>query len=58
MNRQANLTIEDITIKNMWGTTSGKGDPQAGTLVCSAEDVCFFLPHLFTHVYLIVRKQY
>lgn len=36
---QANLTISDITIKNMYGTTSGKEDPKAGTLVCSAPDV-------------------
>jgi hypothetical protein len=36
---QANLTISDITIKNMYGTTSGKEDPEAGTLVCSAPDV-------------------
>jgi galacturan 1,4-alpha-galacturonidase len=33
------LTISDITIKNMYGTTSGKEDPEAGTLVCSAPDV-------------------
>ncbi|KAG9257616.1 exopolygalacturonase [Emericellopsis atlantica] len=36
----ANLTIEDITMKNMWGTTSGAYDPRAGTLVCSADDRC------------------
>lgn len=36
---KANLTISDITIKNMFGTTSEKTDPQAGTLVCSAPDV-------------------
>ncbi|RYN96331.1 putative exopolygalacturonase X [Alternaria tenuissima] len=36
----ANLTISDITIKNMYGTTSGKEDPEAGTLVCSAPDRC------------------
>ncbi|PSN73831.1 exopolygalacturonase [Corynespora cassiicola Philippines] len=36
----ANLTIEDITIKNMYGTTSEKEDPLAGTLVCSAPDRC------------------
>ncbi|RSL94785.1 hypothetical protein CEP52_012437 [Fusarium oligoseptatum] len=36
----ANLTIEDITMKNMWGTTSKKYDPRAGTLVCSAPDRC------------------
>ncbi|KAK7425703.1 hypothetical protein QQZ08_007802 [Neonectria magnoliae] len=35
----ANLTIEDVTMKNMWGTTSKKYDPRAGTLVCSALDV-------------------
>jgi len=39
MRGQANLTIEDVTIRNMWGSTSGKGDPLAGTLVCSADDV-------------------
>ncbi|KAF2187158.1 glycoside hydrolase family 28 protein [Zopfia rhizophila CBS 207.26] len=36
----ANLTIEDITIKNMYGSASAKLDPQAGTLVCSASDRC------------------
>ncbi|KAB2104839.1 Exopolygalacturonase [Alternaria gaisen] len=37
---QANLTISDVTIKNMYGTTSGKENPEAGTLVCSAPDRC------------------
>ncbi|KAM0431380.1 hypothetical protein ACHAPT_005357 [Fusarium lateritium] len=36
----ANLTIEDITLRNMWGTTSKKFDPRAGSLVCSAPDRC------------------
>ncbi|KAI8292295.1 Exopolygalacturonase [Colletotrichum sp. SAR11_57] len=36
----ANLTITDITLKNIYGTTSAKLDPQAGTLVCSASDRC------------------
>ncbi|KAK2040889.1 exopolygalacturonase [Colletotrichum somersetense] len=36
----ANLTISDITLKNMYGTTSEKFDPQAGTLVCSDPDRC------------------
>lgn len=36
----ANLTIEDVTIRNMWGTTSRNSDPEAGTLVCSAPDRC------------------
>ncbi|KAK6209991.1 cytochrome P450 [Colletotrichum tabaci] len=36
----ANLTISDITLKNIYGTTSKKLDPQAGTLVCSAPDRC------------------
>ncbi|KAH6644374.1 exopolygalacturonase [Boeremia exigua] len=36
----ANLTIEDILIKNMYGTTSKSRDPQAGTLICSAPDRC------------------
>lgn len=36
---QANLTITDVTLKNIYGTTSAKLDPQAGTLVCSAADV-------------------
>lgn len=35
----ANLTIEDITIKNMWGTTGLSTDPEAGTLICRAPDV-------------------
>ncbi|CAH0050681.1 unnamed protein product [Clonostachys solani] len=36
----ANLTIDDITMKNFWGVTSSKYDPEAGTLVCSAADRC------------------
>ncbi|KAI6092542.1 glycoside hydrolase family 28 protein [Hypoxylon rubiginosum] len=36
----ANLTIEDITMKNIYGTTSADNDPEAGTLVCSAPDRC------------------
>lgn len=35
----ANLTISDVTIKHMTGTTSELDDPEAGTLVCSAPDV-------------------
>lgn len=37
-------------MKNMWGTTSEKEDPRAGTLVCSADDVsglsAIAYPHL------------
>ncbi|KAI1768985.1 glycoside hydrolase family 28 protein [Hypoxylon sp. FL1150] len=36
----ANLTIEDVTMKNIYGTTSAENDPEAGTLVCSAPDRC------------------
>ncbi|KAI1417486.1 glycoside hydrolase family 28 protein [Hypoxylon sp. FL1857] len=36
----ANLIIEDVTMKNIYGTTSAKLDPEAGTLVCSAPDRC------------------
>uniref|UniRef100_A0A4E9EMT8 galacturonan 1,4-alpha-galacturonidase n=1 Tax=Gibberella zeae TaxID=5518 RepID=A0A4E9EMT8_GIBZA len=36
----ANLTIEDITMKNFWGTVPKKFDPRAGSLVCSAPDRC------------------
>ncbi|ORY61546.1 pectin lyase fold/virulence factor [Pseudomassariella vexata] len=36
----ANLTIKDITMKNMDGVTSAKLDPKAGSMVCSAEDRC------------------
>ncbi|KAI9150030.1 exopolygalacturonase [Paramyrothecium foliicola] len=36
----ANLTIEDVTMKNIWGTVSKKYDPRAGSLVCSAPDRC------------------
>ncbi|KAI3393570.1 hypothetical protein diail_3919 [Diaporthe ilicicola] len=36
----ANLTISDITMRNFWGTTSEKLDPEAGSLVCSAADRC------------------
>ncbi|KAF5020078.1 hypothetical protein F66182_7920 [Fusarium sp. NRRL 66182] len=36
----ANLTIEDITMRNFWGTVSKKFDPRAGSLVCSAPDRC------------------
>ncbi|KAK7750781.1 hypothetical protein SLS62_007333 [Diatrype stigma] len=34
----ANLTIEDITMRNFDGVVSTKLDPQAGSLVCSAPD--------------------
>ncbi|KAI0007842.1 glycoside hydrolase family 28 protein [Xylariaceae sp. FL0662B] len=36
----SNLTIEDISMKNLYGITSENLDPQAGTLVCSAPDRC------------------
>ncbi|KEY72818.1 hypothetical protein S7711_04407 [Stachybotrys chartarum IBT 7711] len=36
----ANLTIEDITMRNFWGQASARNDPEAGTLVCSARDRC------------------
>ncbi|EXF86499.1 exopolygalacturonase [Colletotrichum fioriniae PJ7] len=36
----ANLTISDITLKNIYGVVSTKLDPQAGSLVCSAADRC------------------
>lgn len=34
------LTITNIFIRNMWGTTSTKYDPQVALLLCSSEDVC------------------
>lgn len=43
----SNMTIEDVTFKNMWGTTSKKYDPKVATLVCSSPDVsskAFFFP--------------
>jgi hypothetical protein len=43
--QKANLTIEDITMKNFWGTVSKKYDPRAGTLVCSAPNVRLRIPH-------------
>ncbi|KAJ0304852.1 hypothetical protein COL516b_005628 [Colletotrichum fioriniae] len=36
----ANLTISDITLKNIYGVVSTKLDPQTGSLVCSAADRC------------------
>lgn len=37
---KAKLTIEDITIKNLFDTTYEALDPQAGTLICNAPDRC------------------
>ena len=37
---QSNLTISDIHISNMYGTTSSARDPNIGTIVCSSPDVC------------------
>ncbi|OQE25782.1 hypothetical protein PENFLA_c008G02271 [Penicillium flavigenum] len=34
------LAIEDIVFKNFKGVTSGKRDPDVGTIVCSSPDVC------------------
>jgi galacturan 1,4-alpha-galacturonidase len=36
----SNLTISDITISNVRGTTSTKYEPISGYVVCSSEDVC------------------
>ncbi|KAI9372297.1 pectin lyase fold/virulence factor [Aspergillus egyptiacus] len=36
----SNLTISDIHIRNMSGTTSGAQDPNVGTIVCSSPNVC------------------
>ncbi|KXL49328.1 MAG: glycoside hydrolase family 28 protein [Acidomyces sp. 'richmondensis'] len=36
----SNLTISDITISNIHGTTSTKYEPISGYVVCSSEDVC------------------
>ncbi|OJJ55877.1 hypothetical protein ASPSYDRAFT_60051 [Aspergillus sydowii CBS 593.65] len=36
----SNLTISDIHISNMYGTTSEARDPNVGTIVCSSPDVC------------------
>lgn len=38
---QSNLTISDIHISNMYGTTSEARDPNVGTIVCSSPDVSF-----------------
>lgn len=35
----SNLTISDIHFKNFRGTTSGKRDPNVGTIVCSSPNV-------------------
>jgi galacturan 1,4-alpha-galacturonidase len=37
---QSNLTISDVYISNMYGTTSSARDPNIGTIVCSSPDVC------------------
>ncbi|KAL4805890.1 Exopolygalacturonase X-1 [Aspergillus unguis] len=36
----SNLTISDIHISDMFGTTSGARDPNVGTIVCSSPTVC------------------
>lgn len=36
---QSNLTISDVHFTNFKGTTSGKYDPDVGTIVCSSPDV-------------------
>ncbi|CBF78078.1 hypothetical protein AN8761.2 [Aspergillus nidulans FGSC A4] len=36
----SNLTISDVYISNMYGTTSSARDPNIGTIVCSSPDVC------------------
>ncbi|KAL4960061.1 putative extracellular exo-polygalacturonase [Aspergillus stella-maris] len=36
----SNLTISDIHISNMFGTTSDAREPNVGTIVCSSPDVC------------------
>ncbi|KAL5339596.1 pectin lyase fold/virulence factor [Aspergillus crustosus] len=36
----SNLTISDIHISNIYGTTSDARDPNIGTIVCSSPDVC------------------
>lgn len=38
-NLQSNLTISDVHFKNFRGTTSGKRDPDVGTIVCSSPNV-------------------
>lgn len=45
LNEQSNLTISDVHISNMRGTTSGRRDPNVGTIVCSSPDVS--LPFAF-----------
>lgn len=37
---QSNLTISDIHFRNFNGVTSGKRDPDVGTIVCSSPEVC------------------
>ncbi|KAJ5298279.1 uncharacterized protein N7443_006399 [Penicillium atrosanguineum] len=36
----SSLTISDVLFTNIKGTTSGKYDPDVGTIVCSSPDVC------------------
>lgn len=38
---QSSLTISDVHFTNFKGTTSGKYDPDVGTIVCSSPDVCW-----------------
>lgn len=33
------MIIEDVVFKNFWGTTSKKGDPVVGSLICSDDQV-------------------
>ncbi|CAG9976100.1 unnamed protein product [Clonostachys byssicola] len=34
------MIIEDVVFKNFWGTTSKKGDPVVGSLICSDDQSC------------------
>jgi galacturan 1,4-alpha-galacturonidase len=36
----SSMTISDVYFKNIKGTTSGKYDPDVGTIVCSSPSVC------------------
>ncbi|KAL7907444.1 pectin lyase fold/virulence factor [Trichoderma velutinum] len=36
----SNMTISDVTFKNMWGTTSTKYDTMVRTLTCSSTEKC------------------
>ena len=38
---QSQLTVSDITFKNIWGTTNNRFNPLVGHIVCSSPHTCW-----------------